>query len=270
MNTVERFTWFSRRLRLGVIIGVTLTLIGALLTMPHIPQDPGYNAFADRRSFLGLPNFLNVISNIPFFLVGMLGLLVRLRPRVTGGEGNPVFTEPAERWPFVVFFVGVALTALASGYYHLAPGNERLFWDRLPMTLVFMSFFAAVITERISVKAGLILLLPLLILGTGSALHWHYSELTGRGDLRLYAWVQFYPLLAIPLILLLFPPRYTRSRDLWGVLALYALAKVFEVFDENIYALGRIVSGHTLKHLIAAAATYWILQMLLKRRPLAT
>jgi hypothetical protein len=50
--------------------------------------------------------------------------------------------------------------------------------------------------------------------------------------------------------------------------AFYALAKLFEFFDEKIFSLGQIVSGHTLKHLAAAAAGFAILRLFQIRRPI--
>ena len=247
-----------------LIPGLALTAIAIVLALPSIPQDSSYHDFADRRGWLAIPNFLDVVSNLPFVLVGILGLSFLWRQRQTSG----FFVESSEQWPYAVLFLGVALTGVGSAYYHLAPDNARLTWDRLPMTLIFTSFFAAVIAERISLKAGLRSLLPLVGLGIGSVIYWHLSELGGAGDLRPYILVQFYPLLAIPLLALLFPPRYTRSMDLLIVAVIYAAAKVFERLDAAIFSLGRIASGHTLKHLLAATAAYWILRMLQKRHPL--
>ncbi|MFQ5824358.1 MAG: ceramidase domain-containing protein [bacterium] len=258
----------TQHTRLLVITTITLAVIVVLLALPPIPQSQAYHSFVDQRTLLGISNFLNVISNAPFFLVGTLGLFFLWQKRATDAGG--AFVKSSEQWPYGVFFCGVVLTGFGSVYYHLAPDNARLFWDRLPMTLVFMSFFAAILTERISVKAGLLSLLPLVSFGIGTVIYWHWSELRGVGDLRLYIMVQFYPILAIPLIVLLFPSKYTRSTDLLGVFALYAVAKGFELLDTKIFALGRIVSGHTLKHLAAAFATYWILQMLRNRHPLTT
>lgn len=135
------------------------------------------------------------------------------------------------------------------------------------MTIAFMSLFTFIIAERISLSAGRRLFLPLLAVGVGSVVYWHLGELHGGGDLRFYALVQFFPLLAIPLMLVLFPPRYTRTADLFGVVGWYVLAKIFELFDAQIFALGEFVSGHTLKHLASALAAYWILRMLRTRRP---
>ena len=135
------------------------------------------------------------------------------------------------------------------------------------MTIAFMAVVAAMIAERISVRAGLWLLPVLVLVGMSSVLQWYLSELRGAGDLRFYATVQAYSVLFL-LIVLLLPPRYTRSSDLAIVAGFYVLAKVLEILDKPVFELGHIVSGHTLKHLAAATAGYWILRMLQKRRPL--
>lgn len=256
-----------RRSKLFVIAVVTLAAVATVMALPPIPQSQGYHNFADRRSLLGIPNFLDVTSNAAFLLVGALGLLFLSRRR----ESNPEtpFAERAEQWPYATLFLGIALTGLGSAHYHLAPNNARLLWDRLPMTIAFTAILSAIITERIGVKVGVSSLLPLVAVGIGSVVYWQVTELGGRGDLRPYALVQFYPVLAIPLIMFLFPSRYTRSADLLGAAALYAVAKACEAFDAQIFAVGRIVSGHTLKHLAAATATYLILRMLQKRRLVA-
>jgi hypothetical protein len=219
---------------------------------------------------LGVPNFLNVASNLPFVVVGVLGLRLLLRHDAVGPEG-PVLGA-VERWPLVVLFAGVLLTGFGSSYYHLDPNNDRLVWDRLPMTVAFMGFFASMIGERISVRAGAWLLWPLVWLGFASVLTWHLGERRGTGDLRLYGFVQFYPLLTIPLLLYLFPTRYTHAGDVLVALGWYLLAKGLEVsfVDHGIYAAGRLVSGHTLKHLAAALGAYWLFRMVRYRRPVAT
>jgi hypothetical protein len=158
---------------------------------------------------------------------------------------------------------------VGSAYYHLAPGDDTLVWDRLPLSVALMGLFAAVVADRIGVGAGLALLGPLVVLGLGSVLWWHAGEAQGRGDLRLYALVQFYPLVAVPLTLGLFRPRYTLGAAVMAAVAVYAGAKVFEWLDAPILALGGILSGHTLKHVAAAAAGLLIAWMLAARRPLA-
>lgn len=132
--------------------------------------------------------------------------------------------------------------------------------------IVFMALLAAVIAERVTVGAGLALFPVLEILGVASVLYWQWSELRGDGDLRFYAAVQVYAILILLLALLL-PPKYSRGSDFAVVVGFYVLAKIFEEADRQIFALGHVVSGHTLKHLAAAAAGYWILRMLRKRNP---
>ena len=244
-------------LMLGVAAGIALLM----LRLPPIPQSPLYHDFADQRAWLGIPNFGNVASNVAFAIVGVWGLIFLLR--INPGS---YFVDPRERWPYTLAFFGILLTAFGSAYYHLAPSNARLVWDRIPITIVFASLVAAVIAERISVHAGLRLLPFLIALGVGSVLQWYADELHGHGDLRLYAAVQAYSTIVLLLALFL-PPKYSRGLDFAVVVGFYVLAKILEVADGRIFALGHIVSGHTLKHLAAAAAGYWILRMLQQRKP---
>jgi hypothetical protein len=254
----------GRRGAIGLVGGLAVLASAGALLVPPIPQDPAYHRLADGRAWLGIPNALNVLSNAGFALVGALGLR-----SVLGGDGAlaPAFREPRERWPYAVFFGGLLLTGLGSAYYHWAPGNERLVWDRLPLAITLVALLDATLVERVGVRAGLRLLLPLVGLSIASVGYWHLTEQRGTGDLRLYALVQFYPLLAIPLMLWLLPPRYTRGGDLLAAAATYALAKLPELADAAVFSLTRVVSGHTLKHLLAALAGYWVLRMLKRRQP---
>lgn len=254
----------TRRARLGLLWALLGAAVLAAALAAPIPQDPAYHQMADGRAVWGIPNAWNVLSNAAFVLVGALGLwsLHRSSP-----DGGPRFVEARERWPYGVFFAGMALTGLGSAYYHLATNNGRLVWDRIPLAITLMGLLAATIVERVSVKAGLVLLGPLVAIAIASVLLWSSGERRGHGDLRLYALVQFFPLLAIPMMALLFPARYTRSSDLVTVVALYGLAKLFELLDGRIFSMGGVVSGHTLKHLAAALSGYWVWRMLVKRQP---
>ncbi len=256
----------SRVARMGLLAGITLTTLAVVAALPRTPQPLDYHNFADQRVLWGVPNCLNLLSNLPFLVIGLWGVKFVVRGGNPQGE---VFVVPGERWPYVVFFVGVTLTCFGSGYYHLTPNNRTLVWDRLPMTLGFMSLLSATIAERLNLKLGIRLLAPLLVLGLTSVVQWHISETRGAGDLRFYLTVQFFTLLAIPLMLLLFHPRYTQGTALVLALGVYGLAKVLESLDRQVFSLGRMISGHTLKHLVAALATYLILRMLKKRKPTA-
>lgn len=238
-----------------------MLLLAAIV--PPIPQPTSYHDFADSRDCFGIPNCFNVISNLAFLFVGGAGLVFLLNSR--GSLAAKAFTLPSERWPFVILFLNVALVCLGSAYYHLAPDNDRLVWDRLPIAIGIMALLAATLNDRISPKAGTRLLPVLIAIGAGTVLNWHWSEQRGAGNLNFYIVVQFYSLLVIVLLGIFFPSRYTRGGDIYPVLGLYALAKVAEFTDRPIYALGHVISGHTVKHLFAACAVYWVLRMIWKR-----
>ena len=248
----------TNRNRTRFIVAFTLVCIAAALLLPAVPQPLGYHAFADHREMLGVGNFFDVASNVGFLLAGIAGLVVVLRPRTC-------FALNSERWPYAVFFVGMLLTALGSAYYHLAPDNERLFWDRLPMTIAFMALVAAQVVERIDVRAGLALLLPMLLVGAASVVYWRATERAGDGNVLPYAILQAYTVVILLLIALLQPSRYSRGDDIYWVFAAYVIAKLLELFDVAVMDLGHVVSGHTLKHLAAAAAGLIVARMLLLR-----
>lgn len=137
------------------------------------------------------------------------------------------------------------------------------------MTLGFMSLLAATLNERIGVKIGSLALVPLLLFGIVSVAYWRVTQSQGRGDLRLYVIAQFGSLAVLLLLVALFSPRYTRGSDLIVSLGIYAVAKGFEAVDRNVFDLGGVVSGHTLKHIAAALSAYWVLRMLKLRSPVA-
>jgi len=184
----------TKKTNVILIIIIALVVTALTFTFPPISQDPAYHNFADKRGWLGIPNFGDVMSNLPFLFFGFMGL----------GAANlarpGMFTMTGERIPWKVFFLGTFLVGFGSGYYHWEPNNHTLVWDRLPMTIAFMSFFSVVVMERLNEKSGLVLLPILLIAGAASVFYWDHTELLGNGDLRPYALVQFLPMLLIPLM----------------------------------------------------------------------
>ncbi len=244
------------------LLGITLVAVIGMFAVPPIAQDPAYHDFADERGWLGIPNFGDVVGNAPFILFGLMGLLfVKNTP-----QQDPRFSMSGEQLLWLVFFFGTFLVGFGSGYYHLNPTNETLVWDRLPMTIAFMSFFSLVLMERVDEGLGRRLFPYLLLLGIASVFYWDYTESLGRGDLRPYALVQFLPLVLIPFILWKFPARYTGLKYLGYTLGWYLLAKLLEHFDDEIFGmLEKMVSGHTLKHIAAAMGVYTML-LYVKRR----
>ena len=218
-----------------------------LFSMPVILQNPLYHQFIDTRMFGTIPNTQDVLSNIFFILVGFLGIKEILRSK------NQQMTS------WIAFCASIMLVAPGSAYYHWSPDNFTLIWDRLPMSLGFMALFMIMIAEHISVKAEKFLPLALLM-GISSVLVWAVT-----GDLRFYFWIQFSSFIIIPLILILFPSRYSHKYFYGLTLLLYGFAKWSEVKDQEIFTwTNNLLSGHTLKHILAAigiAGLWWMLKI---------
>ncbi|MEO5891831.1 MAG: ceramidase domain-containing protein [Ferruginibacter sp.] len=235
---------------------LTITVIVVTFMLKRIPQSAAYHDFADKRLLLGIPNFWNVVTNIPFLITVIIGLSL-LNKHAAGKRTRTIYA---------FLFTGIFLTGLGSGYYHFSPDNDSLVFDRIPMTIVFMSLTAATVAEAIDIKTGYLLLFPLLIIGTGSVLLWHFTEVKGDGDLRLYGLVQFYPMLLIPLILFLYPGQTNSGlRQLVMVVVWYIVAKLCELSDKQIYSAGNFISGHSLKHLTAAVSTWYLVALFMKK-----
>ena len=198
--------------------------MAAACFLPSIHQSQSYHHFANHTQYFGIPNFWNVISNLAFLLVGVAAF--------------PLLKSDACHR---ILVAGIVLTAFGSAYYHAQPSDVRLLWDRLPMTVVFMCILTLTIGERISPTLATHLLWPLLLTGVLSVVYWRTT-----GDLRPYVWVQFYPLIAIPLMLCLRPGT---ARAQWAMIACYAVAKTLELFDTK---LAIPAGAHAWKHVFAA------------------
>ena len=235
-----------------VIILISMSAALVVFSLEPIAQDISYHNFKDQRTFFEIPNFWNVVSNIPFLLVGITGIY-----HLFYSQKIKFITDL--KIAYVLLFISVSVVAVGSSYYHLWPANSTLFWDRLPMTVAFMSLFSIIIGEFISIKLGKILLWPLIVFGAYSVFYWHITESDGAGDLRLYILVQFLPVLLIPLILLFFKPVFTNISGYWLLLLAYIVAKLLEHFDSQVYDALLFMSGHSIKHIIAALGLYLLL-----------
>ncbi|ABA59385.1 conserved hypothetical protein [Nitrosococcus oceani ATCC 19707] len=235
--------------RLAILLGFFLSTIGLMFLLAPIPQDLAYHAFVDRRSFLGIPNFFDVVSNLPFVLIGIFGV------RASLGR-LPRDVLPA----WLAFFIAVSFVGVGSAYYHWAPDNDTLVWDRLPMTVGFMGLFVALLGEYLDRRLVQRLLYPAILIGACSVVYWHLMD-----DLRFYAWVQFMPLAMIAMLLTLYRSRFEQNGLLLIALGFYVLAKVVEYYDAEIFQLlGENLSGHTLKHLLASAGCLTIAVLVTK------
>ena len=242
------------------ILIVTAAACIALFTLVDpIPQDSAYHLLADDRPGIGIPNVLNVVTNLAFLLVGGYGLWLLLsNPSIAGSR--VLF------WAWSVFFAGLVMTAFGSGYYHWVPSNGTLAWDRLPMTLGFAGFITILIGEFVSLRAARYLLLPLLVGGAASVAYWSYTESIGAGDLRPYAMIVVFPILLTPVILVVYGRNSELRPAMWIMLSLYAAAKLSEHFDAQVFETVGFVSGHSLKHLFAALSVLPLILALRRRR----
>ncbi len=238
---------------------IAMPIILILGSLSPIPQDNTYHHFADGRTILFISNFWNVISNLPFFFVGIYALDALFKT-------HRLCYHKEMKSAYILFFLGIALVSLGSGYYHLNPNNDTLLWDRLPMAVAFMALFSIVITEFVGVKEGKYTLYPLLFLGLLSVIYWAYTESIGQGDLRIYLFVQFFPMIIIPLLLWKFRPSFTLYRAYWSLLLCYLLAKLCEHFDEALYGLLSVISGHSLKHLFASLGLFLLVRSFICRK----
>ena len=253
MNPVKK-----ERLGFALITITAVIVFAGILSLDPIPQDASYHLFVDTREIWLVPNFWNVVTNAPFVIVGLLGLYKFKFP----GKLKVISDVNIA---YILLFFGTFLVGFGSSYYHLAPDNQTLVWDRLPITIAFMALFSIIISEFISVRSGRTLLLPLILAGVLSVLYWHLTEIRGEGDLRFYALVQFYPMLAIPIMMICFRSRCTHVYAYWWLLLAYIAAKLFEHFDGEVFDALGFISGHSLKHLAAALGMYVLLLFYQKR-----
>jgi hypothetical protein len=239
---------------------VVLVLAGLLPVLffgfAPIAQPEAYHRLADQRAFLGIAHFWNVASNLPFLVIGLMGLkLVRERREEAGAA-------------WATLFAGTALVALGSSWYHLDPNDATLVWDRLPIGVAFMGFFTALLVEHLegaARRAAHRLLAPLVLFSL-AAVGWWYAS----GDLSLWVWVQAAPMLAVVLVLAWLPGRYTHRRYLAYAFACYAAAKLFELGDAELMAgSGGLMGGHAMKHFAASAGVACLYVMLRRRQRLS-
>jgi len=230
-----------------------VAIIAVFLALPQaIPQDPCYHRFVDKRPFCEIPNGWNVISNIPFLIVGIVTLMSLKRIRMTG---NAITT--------FAFAAGLIFTTFGSGAYHWHPADATLFWDRIGIVISVMALVALLVEEYAGGYA-IVTLITAEIIGIGSLLWWYAGN-----DLRLYGVVQFFPALLIVVLPMFFRPRHSAHGLLTLVIAFYAIAKLFETYDGEIYRQLYFVSGHALKHFAAALSTAAVWLWMMRRQLIA-
>lgn len=255
----------TEKFKAVLLITTALILLVLVLSQSPITQPADYYQYADTRAAFGVANFANVITNLPFALIGFLG--VRLLSQISRQHVDRVI-EPEVSPAYFLFFQGLIAAALGSAYYHLSPAPFSLMLDRLPICLVFLSLYCLVLSEYIQPSLGQKLLFPLNVYGLLAVIYWYVQTSTGDrpADLSAYVLVQLLPVLHLPLILLLYDEKRPGGRYYLAALMSYGLAKLAEYQDNEVFALtGGWISGHSVKHLLAALSGWWIYLLLKKR-----
>lgn len=230
---------------------VALILIGALTMFGPIAQPHNYHGFADQRALLGIAHGADVLSNLGFLLVAAYGFLILRR-------SSP--TDPA-RTAYAVFFAAIGLTAAGSGWYHLAPDNARLVWDRLPIAVACAALLAAAIRDGYRGPAANMALPGLAGFGMFSVFWWSWT-----GDLRYYLLIQGAPLILIPVLQWQARAPFAQRTAFFIAIVLYVWAKLFEVADSAVFQALDVMSGHTIKHILATLAALVLARQFARRR----
>ncbi len=244
LSRPEKFLW--------CFVAVLLALAVAL---PGVPQDPAYHHFADTRTLMGVPRAMDVLSNIFFLVVGGIGLVYHFLGRLD-------YLNSAMRTSGLVFFLGFSLTGVGSTYYHLDPNDWGLAWDRMGMVVAFAGVLGLAAAHRVSVRAAT-LLLPVALIAGVSSVAWFAAT----DSITPYAIMQFGGIGVVAGVSWL--PKHGKGPNWAALIAAYALAKVLELEDREVFELTQgVISGHTLKHVFAALAALAVL-LPLARRPLS-
>ena len=243
----------ARHLPTALIAGVS----AAACWHGPIAQLPDYHAFADQTARLGIPHFADVVSNLGFAAVALAGWMGLARAGSARSQG-PGWTG------YRLFLVSLFLTALGSAWYHLAPDNARLVWDRLPIALACAGLLAGVWGDTHGRESGR-LTLALAVFAMLSVGWWYGTEAAGLGDLRPYLLLQAAPVLLIPVWQWLHGSAPDERLAFGMALLLYVAAKVAELYDHEIGAILGDLTGHTVKHLLATVAAGLIVWRLQRR-----
>ncbi|MCQ1060355.1 ceramidase [Photobacterium sp. DNB23_23_1] len=234
-----------------LLIAIALALGVMAIYFSPIRQSRNFYDYADQRLLFGIPHFWNVVSNLGFLIVGIIGLRESIR--------NRLVINQSLSFAYQLFFISLIGAFLGSSLYHLSPGPFTLMIDRIPITISFICLYCIILAEYLSPTLGRAMLLPTLAYGVLSVIYWYMTDvIDGRGDMAPYVLVQLLPIIHIPLIIWLYPNSRNPTRYYFYALGLYVLCKLAESNDDEIYELTSQVSGHFLKHILAALAGYCV------------
>jgi hypothetical protein len=220
-------------------LGVSLNAHGH--TQLHAHGHP----FVDARSWWGIPNTLDALSNLPMLGVGLWGVgrIHCILPRAS-----------LARRPALLAFAGLVLTWAGSTVYHWHPVPATLVLDRLGMAVTFAGVLGWAVAERLHLPWATRFAGCVVVAGAVSA-----ALPVWGGRVMPWAVLQFGGLALVlahaALTLREGAGRWTCKSPWLALVGCYVLAKWLELQDEQVFIWTRQwISGHTLKHLAAACA----------------
>ncbi len=235
------------------IYPLTPDVVRGLVASLGLHANLGGHHFVDGRTWLGIPNAADVLSNLPFAAIGVWGLALQAN---TDKASQPFLGR--ESFVLTLFFIGLIFTAIGSMLYHLAPSDNSLLWDRAGMAFAFAGMLGVAASERVSARSGIWLGLGGLLAGALALVVWSKTS-----DVLPWMVLQFGSLALILILAVTRKHAKSLGVSLYAVVAWYALAKVFESNDHAIFEVtGHFISGHTLKHLAASLAALPIIRAL--------
>jgi hypothetical protein len=239
-----------------VLLAALLAALALACFGPGVAQHAQYHAFADQRDWRGVPCAMDVLTNLPFAIAGLWGLV-----RVWQASLQRCLDT---RWQLAaVFFGGLLVTAAGSGYYHWQPDNDGLAWDRLGMVVAFAGLLGMAVADRISLRGGVVTVAATLLTGPVAVLVWYLG-----GNLLPWVVLQGGGMLLVLVLALRKPVPGSWGLPLMAVVALYLLAKLLELGDHTVFGwTGGLVSGHSLKHVAAALAAWPVLAVMHNHPP---
>lgn len=238
------------------LLGAVLALLLVALLGPWTAQPAHHHAFADQRAWGWIPCAMDVLSNLPFAVWGLAGLVCLGWP---GRHDAPPIHASQARLAGL-FFAGLILTAAASTFYHWQPDDAGLAVDRLGMVVAFAGLIGLAASDRISARAGVALGTVVLVLGPLSIWAWATS-----GNVLPWVVIQFGGLALVAWLAFLKPLQGALAICWLQLILIYAVAKLFEQADTFVYlSSAELVSGHSLKHVVASCAA-WPVVVALRR-----
>lgn len=234
---------------LGLLSAMAVALAAGLLAWGPVLLTAQTHGYADSRSWLGVPNAMNVLASVPV-----------LACAVWGWRATAASTWPRElQLPWRGFHACAIVSSLVAMAYHAWPLDASFLLSRMAQSGAFLLLGLGLMAEGVDLRFGGALACASatgVAAAAGSAVA--MSNYFGLGfDMRPLLLLEILPVLLIPAGAISLAGRYTRRSDWSFVLLVYATSRTFESADAGILAATEWVSGHSLMHLSLGLVVGW-------------